>query len=166
MSDDPEDSPPSHRLEFRSDPEASISTGPPPAEPGTEASAVIPPPPRLGPVGLETVLAAIREFRDSTHARIDEHGEGVTRVAKELATLSARVSGFENAMDRRRLTDNTNQGSMRESIHGLGTRIGQLEESFDKFAQGVDQRLASFELRMDDFDRRLGDLEVTRTNGG
>lgn len=122
------------------DPEETL----PPAEPGTEASAALPPFPRHappGPVGIETILFAIREVRESVDGKIDRVGEDVSRLIPEVKKLGSRVSGFENAIDRRRQADQVNQDSMR-------TQIQNLCSAFEGFRLEVSGRIDNLEGRV------------------
>jgi polyhydroxyalkanoate synthesis regulator phasin len=134
------------------DPEALLKTEPPPAEPGTESAPDFPRAPPLGTVGIETILYAIRDVRESVDARIDRFGVDVTSLirksdaqAEETGKLTAQVNGVVNAVNKRRERDDANQDAMRTSIHNLGSAFETFRSEFAGRFDSLERRVAALE---------------------
>lgn len=93
-----------------------------------------PRPPRTGDPVLDTLLGVTTELRDV-----------VIGLGRDVREMAGRVSGMENAVNRRRERDEANQQAMRSQLHNLSTAFESFREEFSGRFDRLEERVARLE---------------------
>ncbi len=162
MVDDFEDGKPVAELRTELDPQTFVDTEPPTgsdhATPTMPPYAGFPPAPSTGNVGFDTLLRAVTEIRDGVRASVDQIGRDVSQLAR-------RVDGMATAVERRRVTDERDQGLLRQELRALNTAVGTMSAGFDALKGYVESEVGQIRERQDELESRVAALEAKHDNG-
>lgn len=159
MADQHEDDVPSHRLKLLPDPEATLSTLPPAAEPGTEASALgIPPDPATprfrDPEAEERIAIAVAAALEPRF------------VAMTNAIVGMREAVREEVRATTLMLDEQHRGDMAEADRKWDERVTRLEGHQEALVTVVGNGLTAITHELEKLSRLVGSVLTHVTQGG